>query len=131
MNEAGRGAWRFDAVAPADQAAGLDEAGLFQRIEGEQNPRAEGGAGREPVWLVREDRRDGEGGAADGEAVAKADAQPVENAAVNRKSVLAHNRAKASAFLEAHGSVKRIGAIHGLEVHERLLAAIRLAGHRA
>ncbi len=80
---------------------------------------------------MREDRRDRKRSAAEGEAVAKPYAQPVENAAVNRQPILPLDRGKAPAFLETHGPVERIGAIHRLEVHERLPAAIRLAGHGA
>ncbi len=39
--------------------------------------------------------------------------------------------ASPAAFLEGHAAVERIGAIHRLEVHERLAAAIRFAGHGA
>ena len=103
----------------------------MQCIERQQNPCPEGRAGREPVGLVLKDSGHGEGSAANGQAVAEPYAQPVENAALNRKAVLSHERGKPAAFVEGHGPVERIGAIHRLEVHQRLAAAVRFAGHGA
>ena len=75
-----------------------------------------------------DDGRNRKGGAPDRDAVAKAELQLFEKARVKGGASL-HDGRKIP-FLEGHGAVKRIFPVNGLEVHERLGAAIGLARHR-
>ena len=93
------------AIMPAHQAAGLQQAGRAQRGLADQQARAEADAAGELVGLVGQRGADFEGGIADGERRARLEVEPRQQAS-DRRRRRKRRRASRQRVGERHGRIE-------------------------
>ncbi len=119
-------------VAPADQAAGIDQAGAAQRVERDEHARADRQAIGDLVGLGHDGGGDRHLDLAERDLVADLEAEPIEQDAVHGGTGPAPDRlAEVRAVRKRHRADQRIGGIDAFHLDQCLLAAVRTPRHGA
>ena len=126
------GAAELEGVAPADQAARIDQAGRLHGLERHQHARADGEALGQLVGLGGDGGADRHLDLAEGDAIADLEPQALEQDRIDGGAGLAADGVvQRHVAGEAHGADQRIGRVHALELDQGLLGAVGLPRHGA